>query len=319
MEINPLNIFMFILRMAPAIITIVIIGLFFLLLKVEIRTDDLERASVELTENIFVSELTSSKYVFDRQQLDKYDQSNIDRKTELPFLRACSFAYFIAVEDLQSGKEWEFGHVPPRDIDIRVSEYVVKRQDEEKRPSYVINDASEREFLASIQEKDTSKPSNYYGSVKQAKVGVKIYDTWLVRSTCLVEKAFTLKEVQKMEIPCIVADYRGGNLCGFSLQRHPDDSSLACSFQRELRGLNSVGEPEERDCRYFPQEISFVPIDSVFQLVKAENFRISIVAYPIKEGASVPSCVDAKNSNAIAKKQDNVQTVLLCAEKTGDK
>jgi hypothetical protein len=314
MEIEPLNIFMFILRMAPTIITIVIIAVFFSMLRTEIRSDELGRASVELTENLFASQLTVSKYVFDPVKLAQYDQSNSDRKAELPFLRTCSYAYFIEIKDLQSGTKWEFGYEPPKPMVIQVATSTAEPMTATgTRPTYVINDPSERTFVASIEKKDANRLANYYGNVDQSTVSIKIYETWLTRSTCLVEKAFTLKEKQEMEIPCITANLNLVSPCGFSLQRHPSDESLACSFQRDKN--NNV---EERDCRYLPTDVKFEKIDLLFPS-QDSSLKAKIVAYPIKEGSSVPSCEEAKAGTGVAGKKDNVQTVLLCAEKTGGK
>jgi hypothetical protein len=314
MEINPLNIFMFLLRAAPAIVSIVIIVAFTTMLQAEIKTDDAERASLELSENLFASQLTAGKYVFSERLLDENNQKDKDRKTELPFLRMCSYGYFIKIEDLQSAKAWEFGYKrpPTTTIDARPSAAVGVQRGSEG--GYTIGGDIERVFFAAVAERDERLPGNYYGTARQARVEIKIYDTWLTRSTCLVEKAFELGERQEMAIPCIVADVRGGEQCGFSLQRHHSDASLACSFQRSAETLTTSSRSEERDCRYLPQSVRFEPIDELFT-ERAGELAMKIVAYPIKEGANIPGCDEAKSGIGTAGKSDNVQTVLLCAER----
>src|SRR3989344_7687797 len=116
MEMDPVAIFTFILRLAPFIMTVVIVSLFFFLLKGNIVTDEMERASVELGENLFASQLTSEKYVFNPSQLEFYSwaRSNANINRELPFLRSCGYEYYIEVKDHQSGNTWEFGYADPK-------------------------------------------------------------------------------------------------------------------------------------------------------------------------------------------------------------
>ncbi len=320
MEIEPLNIFMFMMRIAPVIVTIVIIATFFFLLQTEIKTDEVERASLEITENLFSSpELTAGKYVFDPDKLAQYDQSNAGRKTELSFLRTCSLGYFAEIENLQSGSKWEFGYNPTGLRGIKQNEIKIFLEGtiasgtsaHLATPSYIIN-KPERTFIASLQNKNPDRLSEFYGTVDQAKVTVTTINTWLTRSTCLVEKAFTLKERQEMEMPCMLIN--DAPPCGFSLQRHPNDQNLACNFQRDSIDVQNGRSGREHDCRYLPPEIKFQDIDLTFSEPPPE-FKKKIVAYPIKEGESPPfGCADAKAGTITAGKNDDVQTVLLCTE-----
>lgn len=293
-DIDAEKIVMYLIEIIIAVFVVLFFILLYSALSHQFSEEDLQRTSFEISQSFVSSQLTSSKNVFDRAKLDIYNRNNFpegpEKYRELDFLRLCGVAYHAKVESLTDGKVWEFGYKPSDDL----------VQNEIGQPAITKTFASIREI---------GEREGVYGTVTPARVTLTAYDTWFVRATCAVERAFKLKEVQ--EIPkCLESDVFLGVGKGVCMSLKKKDPTTACYY------LKLSGGTERRiECRYIPSDIIFADTYIDYDALKSSGIDVTkatIKFYPIKSGFS-PAC-DTLSNNMVAGKNDLVETVLICAE-----
>ncbi len=281
MDINPLSIFFGILRIAVFIFAIIFFAVIYAAFTSQVKTDDLERYSVELADNIMNSELASSKYVFDAAKMDSMNGK------EIPSIRSCSYTYKVIIEDFAAKKTWEFGKEPLFGYADYVYGFVSKK------------------FDASVAVPGENT-GNFYETINPGRLTLTVYDYFAGRIACTIEKAFTLKEPQNLtikkcpEVGCFTFARRGDN---------------ACLFHGVVTGRDTTSADAE--CKTLPQEIVFEDIYETYDSLRQQGIdpgkKMNLVAYPLRTGAT---CGDVKTNPGayMAGKNDDVITVLLCIE-----
>ncbi len=73
-------------------------------IRIEVSEKEISRTAIQLTENILSSNLTYKKSIFEKNQLDKYQNTNIEP------IELCSYAYFVEITDLKNNASWSFGY-----------------------------------------------------------------------------------------------------------------------------------------------------------------------------------------------------------------
>jgi hypothetical protein len=158
-----------------------------------------------------------------------------------------------------------------------------------------------KDYYVSVADGDTVKP---------AKMTLTVYDSWLTRVSCLVEKAYYTKKPKSMEIDCLLLylGTRNGD-CWLPIRKSGDD---ICIVHVHLIG----GDITDIDCRSLP-DMNILYFDYPY---KGEK---TLVAIPLKpgHGLSTDETHDASEDNCkriesnpswIAGKNDVIDTVLLC-------
>lgn len=194
MDVDPFSVFFSVIRIAAVIIALIFFAIIYTAFTTDIKANDMERYTVELAENIMNSEITSSKYVFDKEKMDSLNGK------EIGSLRSCWYSYSVIVDDLVTGEEWEFGSVP------------------ESSDTHIIKD-----FYASVLAK-TGRSENFYETVHQAKVSLGVHDYLASRVACTIEKAYIFREIQNLTIggcsksgSCFSFRKSGNKACIFSV------------------------------------------------------------------------------------------------------
>lgn len=360
--------------MGPAIILIALIAYAFFSFKTEVKSDEMERLNIELAENIMTSDLVYDKSIFDPKKLHDLENkiNNIDNKyhnIEMPF-RSCKYGYYLKIEseelacienencenfcrdvcglneikydenckcskgifgwkkffgdnDCQCKKndkwienyEFEFGYVPDKDI----------KKNSRKYPVAIANINNER-------------PENYYESVYPAKMHLTIYDSWLSRISCAIERAYALNEVQEVNIlgigtnclPKYYSNYYSNFKC-ISIKKSDrfDNSNHICTYMLKYIGGN-VNEYEIIECRY-----SEIPVFLFFDAYDKNSKYAKIIIYPIKKSVidsqilydtpehpityvslqdmSVTNCGKIRDHpEYISKNNDEIGAIVLC-------
>ena len=153
---------------------------FFLAAVLEIRLKEVDRAAIEIANNIV--QQPDGFAIFNEQVLD-----NLDNSIEEPYSRHCRFAYFAEIES--EDDKWSFGY-ESKIHDLRIT-FITSKSEKESPVSILVGD-----------------------EVVPAILKLTVVDTWLTRASCIAEKAELSGEVQKMGLPCIKRD---GNNCAFHL------------------------------------------------------------------------------------------------------
>ncbi len=308
-----------------------------------LKLNSMERFSIELAENIGQHNLTGSRMILDMAELDKYDGTINE-----PYVRQCEYGYSVRVEALEEKTcqkseecrsfcagvcgiesvtsdnckcdkscqckkgskwikkyEWEFGYEPHDALYYG-----------EKSSSHI-----ERAYPVSIGIQDSSKPYSYYDTVMPAGMTLSVYDTWLTRITCMAETAYTLKETQITEIPCL------------RMPNNPEFFECSYPIGKKLRSINSDvvdvclfymengAKQYTEDCRHLE-----VPLyDFYYYYSDKTKQEVFLKAIPLKKIPNnlPPSYTDTGEcgiikdiiSDAIAGKNDEVKTVILCIER----
>ncbi|MBI5060837.1 MAG: hypothetical protein HZB67_00825 [Candidatus Aenigmarchaeota archaeon] len=137
-----------------------------------------------------------------------------------------------------------------------------------------------------------------------------VYDTWLSQISCLVEDAWKMKQIRRMQIPCInMFPTRALTGCYIPLRK---SGNYLCIFDKN----KVLYSPEpgasgdmtyDVECRYLPG-ITVETFDTRYAPGKS-SYR-ELRAIPIKEG-SQPDC----SGNNLPADNENVGTVILCLAK----
>jgi len=263
------------------------------------KQDDLGRFSIEMSENILSSRLTTTKYIFDRAQLSVFNQPSVADKQleryELQFARSCEFGYFATVEDLASGEEWKFGYIPSDLVD----------NNEQGRKDIV--------YRVGINVPNPQKPADFYSSVTPALFTLIAFDSRSTRITCAIEKSFRLKEIQNVTIGECLHRFQLETCLG--LKRETSGGiPYACFYSIES------GSDFLHDCRYMPLDINFQQFHETYDSLKEKGIDPSedlvVKTYPIKEGLSIPDCQTLKENfvGFLPDENEEVQTVVICLE-----
>ncbi len=291
MDVDPLSIFFAILRIAGAVLVIIFFFVLWNAYQQQLKTADIQKYNIELFENFANSQLAVSKYIFDPAQLDAYNGK------ELSFLRSCQYEYAITVSD--DGGIWSFGKQP----EITSSNYQF--------------DQSQKTYYTGIYAKNPLRPENFYGTTNFSVTSVVVYDNFLGRLACSVEKAYTTKKIQETqsksgecELGSVVAD----NAVCYGLRKDGGKICMTGTSQGDLS--LTVNE----DCKSFPTSISFQELRETPATIKASGVnienKIKVVAYPVKAGALNTGCdqLKANPDNFVPQGNDNVGTIILCVE-----
>jgi len=293
-DIDPLSIFFTIVKFAVAILAIVIFTAFYQSIFTEIKTNDLERYSIEAAEVIMSSPaLTESRYVFDKAKLDF---------TNFKFVYVahhCEFDYSAEVEDLISGRRWRFYGYTPSDA-----------LESDSKP--LVTDKKIRKFYVTLNFPNETRKAPYYGTVNQTQLTITAYDSLFTRITCLVEKSFVQKEVLSYTIPGCIRNSEDAALC-LSLKRY--DPYVVCYYAQPT-DPRSGGNIRYADCRYMPQEIKFE--DTYIRVGPNLDFTGEKVVktYPLKAAGARCDTITSSDKDKIITKSDPdpVATVLICVE-----
>jgi hypothetical protein len=159
-----------------------------------------------------------------------------------------------------------------------------------------------KDYYVSVSDGDTVKP---------AKMTLTVYDTWLSRVSCLVEKAYYTQKQQSMPIDCLLlyTVTRDGD-CWLPIRKSGDN--ICIFYINPFMG----GDTTDIDCRNLAGR-NVLYFDYPYEGEK------TLVAIPIKpgHGLSTDETHDASDDNCkaiesnpswIAGEGDDVDTVLLC-------
>ncbi len=218
-----------------------------------VSTEELERFTIELGENILTSRLADGRAVFSSSELDMYDNTKAE-----PYFRHCNYAYFLEIEAMEAeqlcGKNADCESfcssvcgVSPEQIKTgpagncacgeeatcickKKEDYAYAWLDKHKwsfgyKPGVGLGSGA----LAHTASFDVA--ASVDGKILPAKMRLTVYENWLTRTTCLVQKAFTEKTVQTMEMPCIKPEGLSEE-CVFPLRKNNEENTL-CIFRPE--------------------------------------------------------------------------------------
>ncbi|MBI2971239.1 MAG: hypothetical protein HYY37_02350 [Candidatus Aenigmarchaeota archaeon] len=233
-----------------AVVSVAVIGIvFFSFLKSTLEIKDIERATMEIAENVVHHNLVESRVVFDEVRLDQYDGTPVE-----PYFRHCRYGYHVALEDFDTTDNtwkvrWQFGYKPAA---VRVDNAVLGRT-----------------YPAALGMPDPGRPAPYYDNARHLIMKLDVYDTWFARMTCMVENAYRLKKEQRMLIDGSVAGIPDQP---FGIDRSAD--SALCLFAERSGSKAYTG-----DCRYVPEDIPFHPF--YYNFVTPRK-TVPLAAVPVK-------------------------------------
>ena len=315
MKLDMIEIVLFIVRMAPAILFILFMMLIFFSFRIELKEDSMSRFNAELADSLSSSPLMLHRSIFDPQKLTETE--NIDPKKIIElYAYNCDFGYNIEVESIGTticsggnectgfcnsvcgldGSNIDMSTVGTLNgncgcnIEVFGDNFCQCKkpggdwQNSYKwhygyEPTSASNKQSRAEFPTAV---------GIDGTVIPATLTINSYDTVLTRLTCVTAKAYEIKSKQSVTL----------NTGGFASQiferLDPQDTHV-CLY-------DPTSNPME--CRYFPG-VTFE------KLTLPETSKITVTAYPAKR---VATCDEIKASpSIIAGVNDNVATVVLCS------
>ncbi|MBI4170130.1 MAG: hypothetical protein HY514_00405 [Candidatus Aenigmarchaeota archaeon] len=283
MKLDPNAVFLAILRYLPAIVTIVVAVVFIYSFRVVIITGEIERTNIETAENIFSSELTYDRAVFDAKEIenmiqkantDFYGEAKIKQEGLVEpepniepewIARHCRIAYRAEIEDLTTKKKWAFGYVPDYSEAYLESRLIY--------PSSIL-----------LQ----SEKGRGYEDVHAAQLTLTTRETWLSRIGCMIEEAYEFREPRITEVPCLYESRTGATdasgvarpgkaLCLMEIRKSDANGKHVCIHKPSFiySGFNEVAE-----CRYFPKNINLV--DSSWFYDKDGSTK-KLTVYPVEE------------------------------------
>jgi hypothetical protein len=203
-----------------------------------VRLNQAEKFSVELAENIMGSDLAVTDGVFDAAKVALYDGTITE-----PFVRQCDYAYGISFtckdEDMCEQND--------------IKPFVFFGYDAKENPVF------SKKYPVGYYVYD--RDADFYNDVIPVELEIRIYDTDLVKLSCLIEKAYKLNEMQ--EISCLGFDRKG--VCkeiksffkgvGMVDPANPD-YPIICKLKKLYSDAYECGD----DKRYFP-DIAFEQIE----------------------------------------------------------
>jgi hypothetical protein len=361
MKFDPMQIFFFLLRIIPVILVIVLIAYAFFSFKVELETKEMERLNVELAENILVSDMVVEKSIFNTKKLIKIEND----PNAQPKPQVCGYGYYLSIDGLEEkycekGDDCKYFCMNACGLSENEIEYKCEKgifglrklfggyECQCKCPNKNNNDWFDKYSFyfgykagdTKIDDVDINYPVGIYeegvrglhqSTVSPAKMTLTIYDSWLTRMACMAEKAYDLKEIQRMVVydfsnfgfvkDCFVsAEYK-------CISARKFDEKLCIFGQKDMQTV--LGEKE---CVY-----SDIPVITFFTVYRYKGFNnATLIAYPIKKNAldsfkkepldffprhiclnydSAINCIRIKyHPEYVATKNDEVGTVIFCLE-----
>jgi len=315
-KLDPMQVFLAILRYVPAIMAVVVAVIFIFSFKVVVQTGELDRTNVEIAENMMASPITDDRAVFDPDKLNamivdanklfygssytnpdgtlKEPQPNIENES---IARHCDIGYQAQITDLiDSTKTWTFGYAP----------YSGKNVQEPLQ--------STMSYDVALEVK--SSQGGGYETVHPARLTLTVQRTWLTQITCAVEDAYEFKQNVTVNVPCLFQstgiNFAGPSTtsCLLDVEKPSAGAKHICLYMptTQLQGTGkSIAE-----CRYFPKDIELVPISKV---TPAYSETKKLVAYPLKtvpDAAQAQAECDSLPGPDQASSNDDVKSVILC-------
>jgi len=185
---------------------------------------EIDMVTIQVADNILTSPLTISKSVFSFKGLMNYTGTRIE-----PYFRHCKYAYKIQVHDLSFPENLRvacrtrsdsdkcdkkckelFGNDVTGECDIFYPTCKCKKNDDEIAKSYYsfgyfqgVDEQVTTIGLLEKSEKRLPAAIKYNNSLHPAELVVTLYETWLTRIACMIEKTYYDGQERKMYIPCI--------------------------------------------------------------------------------------------------------------------
>ena len=264
------------------VVGVVVFFLFLLLLsfKVNVTRADLQRTTIELAENLLSSPLTEGKFILDKAELDKFDNTIAE-----PYVRHCNYAYHLDIDAKKkmNGKDsWSFGY--------KTNQFAHANR---------LEDFS---FETPVSIKGTEGK----GTVLVAgKMKITVYDTIVGRVDCMIENAFGTKEVQNMPLPC---NNDKSRFCDLAI----DKAAGKICFVTDYRKFGKSSDPDT-ECRMIDGKFAFSGIAYSFE---RDGKKRSLNAVPVKSlPADIKECNQIEHLKA--GKTDQIAGIALCIEEEG--
>jgi len=323
-KLDPLWIMMFIIRMIPAILFVILMMVIFFSFRVDVRDEGMKRFVIEMSDSLTSSpNLTDYKSIFNPQKLTDTENKDPNRNIEL-YSTNCDYGYYLDIESLAGPTECSSGSdcinfcysacgLDSSTIDMSTVGTIngncgcnielignnfcqCKKtggdwQDGYKWgygyvPGYKRMASLSDEFPVGITSGETALP---------AKMTITATDSFLTKISCMAKKAFTLKEKISIKYDTTYVTINS------VFKRSGTAGTHVCLYYQGY--YSSQSEPYE--CRYFP-DIPFLD----FQFTPTSSTG-TITAYPITN--SFATCNDIKaNTDLIAGYDDTPATVLFC-------
>jgi hypothetical protein len=205
---------------------------------------------------------------------------------------------------------------------------------------------SNRYYPVAVANINDNRPENFYETIYPARMYITLYDSFLTRAECLVEKVNMLKDARDMSVLLFGfnCDPQDVNKClGIKKSGDFDNSNYICMFDfKDVTDENSI---RLRGCRY-----SKIPVLPFMDKYDVGSNYAKLVAYPVKSSSlsdmyksideyysgnsrsgfvntdfcrmSRQNCEKIKQNpdDYIAKSADDVGAIVLCldAEKKDD-
>jgi hypothetical protein len=197
------DVVLMIIRIIAIIAAIILIIEMFISLRVILKTGELDKAAFELQDGILSSNLTVSRGIFNSTALDSLHESKIEP------VRLCGlgaqYEFYIRTPNGWS-KNWSFGYKPRM-------ETIVASPEKLEIPVGIALDGR-------------------LDQVKQGKLEIQVWDTWVTRASCAAERAWFYNINYSDTINCIPSMFG----CYFYLQKIADE----LCFQDDCRWLPGV-------------------------------------------------------------------------------
>lgn len=237
---EPVNVLFFLIRIAIAVLVIVVLVIFFISTKAEIYTKDMERAGLEIADNLMSSNLTKTKGVFIPEKLSEIDQKIIEP------VQMCEFSYYARIKtdekaeckidaDCLSFCRVVCGGEQNCKCGLLGTCYCKKGYLEKNTYEWGFGDSSaqaKQQYIwkipVSIYTK-ANRSGSYYDTVKPALLEITVHYTWLSEITCLARKAQTTHEAQTILLGCIKPNsFMEEDDCYLCIQKNGPDQICMC-------------------------------------------------------------------------------------------
>lgn len=229
-------------------------------------------------------EITVNRTVFSPEKLEAFIEdanskfNTNDRFPNIEPLRHCEFGSRMIVKNLKSDEEWGFGYESSGNL----------YPDNFREAAYF--------FDVSVHRVEEDFAGNKIDTVEPAQMSLQLFDTWLTRAGCSIERAALFKKPVRLNLDCIKAV---SGVCFFSYRR----SNIGDHLCFATPGSQPI------ECRYMPDKTyDIVSVDWGYDVSESKQ----MVFYPLRSAASQNSCKDIEQSNLIAGESDTVAAVLGC-------
>ncbi len=326
-QFEPIAMFMYLLRMGPALIFIVLMIFLFFSLKVTILNDDLQRFNMELSDALSGTKLASDRSVFSAAELNKLETT---KEVEL-YARYCDYGYVVEIESLIDKEAFCENGEPCTgfcnsacgagsecrcNVEVFGTNFCQCKKGDEWISKHTWKFGNDPESYREFEDNFAKTEGGLYektfstfpasidtgDDVTQAELRLTTYDSLLTRMTCAVQKAYETKTVARINFdPSKIPMLDPTNAPSIIFHRTDEDGTHVCLYQNDDR-MNEVAV----QCRYMPD----IPVKELrrewdFQM---EKFKF-IEAYPMKiEDATCPPKEEDIATDG------EVATVMLCVK-----